>query len=203
MGTRTKSSRRCPRCLVLQELCFCADLPRLETRTRVVVLMHHREEGKPSNTGRLAELCLANAEVRIRGDHTRPMSREGLEDPTREMLLLYPSEDATELSVDFVRGLERPVTLLVPDGNWGQASKVRKRDPAAKAARAVKLPMESPSRYRLRREHLAEGLATFEAIARAMGYLEGPDTRARLEAAFLTMVERVLLARGQRRDPNA
>jgi len=40
------------------------------------------------------------------------------------------------------------------------------------------------------------GLATLEAIARAMGILEGPEVQAALERPFRAMVERTLWSRG-------
>jgi DTW domain-containing protein YfiP len=54
----------------------------------------------------------------------------------------------------------------------------------------------APSTYRLRSEAHEHGLATLEAIARAMGLLEGPDVQAALEYPFRAMVERTLWARG-------
>ena len=53
-----------------------------------------------------------------------------------------------------------------------------------------------PSIYRLRSEAHAHGLATIEAIARALAVLEGPEIEAALELPFRAMVERTLWARG-------
>ena len=57
-----------------------------------------------------------------------------------------------------------------------------------------------PSAYRLRAEFHAHGLATIEAIARALRILEGPEAGPRIEAAlelpFRSMVERTLWSRG-------
>jgi hypothetical protein len=59
------------------------------------------------------------------------------------------------------------------------------------------LPLEEPSVYRLRSEAHATGLATLEAIARAMGALEGPAVRQALERVLHAMVERTLWSRGE------
>jgi len=90
-----------------------------------------------------------------------------------------------------------PVALVVPDGNWRQAWKVRSRVPGLKDVRCVTLPPGAPSIYRLRSEPHPAGLATIEAIARAMGVLEGPEIQASLEHVFRAMVERTLWARGR------
>jgi DTW domain-containing protein len=88
------------------------------------------------------------------------------------------------------------VTLIVPDGNWRQASKVRARVPGLCAIPCVTLSAPEPSRYRLRSEAHPHGLATMEAIARALGLLEGPAVRHALEHVFDVMVERTLWMRG-------
>jgi DTW domain-containing protein YfiP len=107
-------------------------------------------------------------------------------------LLLFPYEGEAEP----LRPFDRPVTLFVPDGNWRQAFKVRARVPGLSQVPCVTLPPGPPSIYRLRSEAHAEGLATIEAIARAMGILEGVHVQDALEHVFKAMVERTLWARG-------
>jgi DTW domain-containing protein YfiP len=60
----------------------------------------------------------------------------------------------------------------------------------------VTLPPDVASIYRLRAEAHGHGLATIEAIARALGILEGAHAREALERVFRAMVERTLWARG-------
>ncbi len=189
---------------MLRGLCVC-DLvprPRLETRTRLVLIIHRYEDRKPTNTGRLAAACLANSEVIVRGhegDPTPPFAC----DPDTQPLLLFPHENSlplTELAVP-----SRPVTLIVPDGNWRQASKVRNRVRGLRDVPCVSLPVGAPSNYRLRAEAHEAGLATIEAIARAFGLLEGPEgprVKAALELVFGAMVDRTLWSRGMVRTAN-
>jgi tRNA pseudouridine65 synthase len=87
------------------------------------------------------------------------------------------------------------VTLVVPDGSWGQAKRAAKRIPGMAQAEMVVLAAGSPTAYRLREEPKLGGLATFEAIARALGVLESPAIQAQLEGLFATMVERTLSTR--------
>ena len=60
------------------------------------------------------------------------------------------------------------------------------------------LPDGPPSRYHLRREVRPGGLATFEAIARALGLLHGAEVAARLMVPFDAMVAGTLISRGRR-----
>jgi DTW domain-containing protein len=111
---------------------------------------------------------------------------------------LYPSPEALPLDqlVPELRADGRAITLVVPDGNWRQASKVRQRVPWLHGLRCAVLPSAMPSQYRLRTEAHSHGLATLEAIARAFGILEGSEVQVALERVFAAMVERTLWARG-------
>jgi DTW domain-containing protein YfiP len=174
-------------------LCFCATIPRLVTRTRVVLVMHRFEDRKPTNTGRLATECLENSETVIRGDDSGAPADVTFAEGARPVLL-FPARDARPL--EEFRDAETPLTLVVPDGNWRQASKVKKRVRGLAEIPCATLSGGPPSAYRLRTEHRETDLSTIEAIARALGLLEGAEVRLALETVFHTMVERTLWARG-------
>lgn len=70
-----------------------------------------------------------------------------------------------------------------------------KREAELKNTVWVKLPAGLKSSYQLRHEHLDEGLATIEAIARAYGIIESPLIQSELEAIFNKMVSRTLSTR--------
>ncbi len=193
MSRRGNAAFRCGRCRLHGSLCICALIPRLETRTRLVLVIHRFEDRKPTNTGRLATECLPNSEVIMRGVEAR--ARECFVPLTDSLpLLLFPFGNATPIT-RFANTSE-PVTLVVPDGNWRQASKIPKRVPGLRDVPCVSLPPGPPSLYRLRAEAHETGLSTLEAIARALGILEGAEVQRALEHVFLAMVERTLWARG-------
>jgi DTW domain-containing protein YfiP len=194
---RNNVGLRCRRCRLHGSLCLCPLLPRVETRTRLVLVIHRAEDRRSSNTGRLAAECLVNSEVIVRGDAGRPSAPLVFPEGSRP-LLLFPHDDAAPLAP--IAGDDRPVTLIVPDGNWRQASKVRQRVPGLHRVPCVCLPAGAPSIYRLRAEAHPHALATIEAIARALGVLEGEGARLALERVFRTMVERTLWSRGDLDD---
>jgi len=197
MTRRDNALHRCVRCRMLGGLCVCALIPspRLVTRTRLVLLIHRYEARKPTNTGRLAAECLENSVVVVRGHESQP-TPAFVCPPGAQPLLLFPHEDATPLAAFHVEA-SRPVTLIVPDGNWRQASKVRQRVAGLRDVPCVMLPAGEPSTYRLRAEAHEAGLSTLEAIARAMGVLEGDEVRGAMEGVFRAMVERTLWSRGR------
>jgi DTW domain-containing protein YfiP len=181
--------------MMLPRLCLCAGLRPLLCETRVVVLRHRKEAWKPTNTGRLVPLALAHGEIRVFGARGEPLDTADLFDPARRTLLLYPSPDSQLLARD--EGDPRPVTLIVPDSDWRRAHKLATREEQLAGLPRVHLPSGPPSMYRLRRHPDARFLATFEAVARALGILEGPGIQARLEHVLAVMVDRVLWSRGQ------
>jgi tRNA-uridine aminocarboxypropyltransferase len=179
------------------ELCLCPTLVPVDVDTRVVVICHQAEWLKTTNTGRLVPLVLSGGEIRVRGREGQRLVLDDLIDPARQSLVLYPSPGSRLLSRSEVEADGRPVTLVVPDGNWGQARKVTTREPALADMPRVHLPPGPPSRYRLRSHHNPRYVSTLEAVARALGILEGPEVREHLEQVLEVMVERTLYTRGE------
>jgi DTW domain-containing protein len=182
---------RCIGCRMHADLCVCDLLPRLSTRTQVLFVVHRSEQRKSTNTGRLAAACLANSQLVVRGLPGAPPAISW--DPASEPLILFPSDDATTLTA----AGRRPITLIVPDGTWRQAAKMPRRVPELRDVPCAVLPPGPPSAYRLRRRPHETGLATMEAVARALGILEGPLVEAALDRVFRAMVERTLRSRGR------
>jgi DTW domain-containing protein YfiP len=175
---------------MVQQLCICALEPRILTRTRIVVVVHHEEADKPTNTGQLAARCLSSARVVVTGERDHPITSS-------------PLHDARPLSeVAHHDGAVR--TLVVPDGTWRQARKMRARVPGLASLPCVTLPdSDVPTTYRLREERREGGLATLEAIARALAFLEGErgvEVERALLDVFRVMVDRTLWLRGALRD---
>lgn len=194
MSVRAKTgARRCQVCRLHLGLCLCPSLPHIETATRVVVVIHQAEYFKTTNTGRLAAACLANGSTAVHGRLTgvaqEPPAADG--EPT---LVLYPHTEARP--IDALPAHDRPVRLLVPDGTWRQAAKIAQRLASRGPVTFVCLPPGAPSRYRLRTHPQPGGLATMEAIARALGILESQAVRVDMERIFRTMVDRLLWIRG-------
>ncbi len=197
MGGRSKSTApRCVRCRMHVERCVCSELPRLETTARLALVMHCREVPKTTATGPLALACLPNSRLFVHGERDTRVDLNPLFEEGRRVLLLYPSEDARPLDEIRRDGDARPVTLIVPDGNWRQAARAAKRIPGAERAERVTLPAGAPTEWGLRLETKEGGLATFEAIARAFGYLEGEEVERELMRVFRHVVQETWDARG-------
>jgi DTW domain-containing protein YfiP len=156
-------------------------------RTKLLVLVHHLEARKTTNTGRLAALALG-ARFGLWGDPDADPPAL----PTGPVLLLFPSERSRVLVPGDAEG---GATLVVPDGSWRQARKMARRVETACAGRVERVRVEAPggSGYTLRHTEREGALSTLEAVAHALRVLErdeGPEVAARTLALFTAFVAR-------------
>ncbi|MCC6807358.1 MAG: DTW domain-containing protein [Deltaproteobacteria bacterium] len=175
---------------------MCAEIPALATRTQVILVLHHNEADKPTNTGRLASLALTGSEWRVRGVKDAPMSSAGFVVPERRSLVLYPRDDARVLDAALVAEDPRPVTLIVPDANWNQAARIVRREAVLAALPRVVLARVAAAPLQVRQNSRADGVSTIEAIAHALAILGDAHATEPLLALHRMFVERTLAARG-------
>lgn len=187
---RSRRAQRCAGCGLTPGLCLCAEITPTVTRSHVLLLVHHVEVHKPTNTARLALRALSNATLHVCGRDLR----EERPQPSARRLLLFPAAGARPLEQG--EGLAgQPVQLIVPDGTWSQARRIARREQLAQEAEPVCLPECPSSRYDLRRNVREGGLCTLEAIARALAILEQPELEPPLLTTLDRFVERARLIR--------
>lgn len=188
------SRPQCPRCQRPERLCLCPLIPRLDSRTRVLVLQHPSEAGHALNTARFAALGLQQAELWVGEVFAELPAR--LADPEVDARLLFPGEDAQVLPAGLVDA-PRPLLLVVPDGTWRKARKLLHLNPALAALPRVSLAEGMASRYRLRKAPGEGALSTIEAIAAALDELEAPRTHEALLKPFDALIEGQIAAMGE------
>jgi DTW domain-containing protein YfiP len=166
---------RCPRCLFQQRVCICAQIPRVETRTRVVIVRHHLEQWRSSNSGRLAHLALPNSAVIEHG------GRGGVAvlPPLDGAWLLYPDGEPAARAPE-----PPPRQLVVLDATWSQARRMFRKLGALRGLPILRLPDAPMPAARLRDSPGPGRVSTIEAIARALRLLEGEAVAQPLEALF-------------------
>jgi DTW domain-containing protein len=174
---------RCARCNLPPRLCLCAEIPRVETRTRILLLQHLVEARKKSNTGSLAALALANARLLTHGAPDEPLDTGPLSEPGT--WLLFPDGPTAPPDVP------PPRQLVVLDASWSQARRMSQRLPVLRALPRLVLPPPAPGTLRLREPTHPSGMSTLEAIARAVAVLEGPEVAAPLERLDALRVRRI------------
>lgn len=197
MGLRNHLGPRCFRCRMVDGHCVCAAIPSLTLSTHLSVVFHHREWSKTTNTGHLMLEALTRSAGFLWGEQGQaPLAPEALVPPGHLGLVLAPDGEPLTPALAQALMAAGPLALVATDGNWRQATKMTRRVPGLAQLRRVAIADPRPTRYHLRAETRDEGLATFEAIARALGALHGEAVLAPLEALFDAMVRATLYTRG-------
>ncbi|MCA2977292.1 MAG: DTW domain-containing protein [Myxococcaceae bacterium] len=189
MRSRTTSDLpgRCPRCWLRLAFCICPALPTVVTRTKVLVVRHERESWKSTGTARVAGLALPNLQFADFDDDPQGVN-ERL--PALDgAALLFPSDAPAPWPAALP-------TLVVIDGTWRQSRRMVTKLPRLQGLPRLELSAPPARVMRLRDTSFEEGRSTLEAIAEALGRLEGEAVSAPLLRLHADYVERVLKARG-------
>jgi DTW domain-containing protein YfiP len=179
----------CERCRRPTVVCFCAQLPQLTTRTKVLVLQHLRERRVGIGTARMAHLALPNSVMRVGIDFERDPVVAATLARSSATYVLFPGPDAKD-----VRELDpaQPITLVVVDGTWSQARTLIRINPTLAALPRLAFSPRRTSEYnRIRREPADFCVSTIEALTEVLHVLEPDGERFdEVLAPFRAMVER-------------
>lgn len=194
---KRKTKDPCPGCSLHKERCICAYIPSLNLKTKITLVVHAKELKRTTNTGTLALKGLINSEIIVRGKDQIAVDLSHLITPSYRTYLFYPAQNALELNQELVRLDERPIQLIVPDGNWRQASKVHIRHPELSLIPRVMISTPNLATHHLRAENTEYGMSTIEAIARALGIIEGEEIGNQLTLLYQKKLTQTLAGRGE------
>ncbi len=107
-------------------------------------------------------------------------------------MLLYP---ASQLRLENFVGVEEPINLIVPDGNWGQARRIAQKMALLAPLTCVSLPPGPLSEYMVRTHPDPLRVCTIEAIYRSLCILENNSALEQLLLVFRIMRDRLLTVR--------
>ena len=155
---------RCPRCLFPRRVCLCAAIPTVATRTRIVIVRHHLERWRSSNSGRLAHLALPHSEIVEHGGAAGSAVLPAM----AGAWLVFPEGEPIRAAP-----VPPPQALVVLDATWSQARRMFRKLADLRGLPIVRLAPESASRQRLREAPTPDRVSTIEAIARALRFVEG------------------------------
>ena len=165
----------------------------MQTRTRIVLLMHPKEfRHQKCTTGRLTCLNLANSEI-IPGVSfdAIPRVRSLIDDPRNYPVLLYPGENAMSIrDARFTASAprERRLVVFLIDGTWHCARKIVRESPSLMRLPRLMIQPEAPSRFIIKRQPAPWCLSTIEATHEVLLGLDAggleiyPDTHRLLDA---------------------
>ncbi len=146
-----------------------------------MIVRHHLEQHRSSNSGRLAHLALPNSVIVDHGGIGGPAKLP----PLAGAWLLFPEgEPCTRVPEP------PPRELIVLDATWSQARRMYRKIDALRGLPILRLPEGWRASARLREAPSADRVSTIEAIAGALRLLEGDDKAAPLETLFGVAVAR-------------
>ena len=168
----TKAVANCLGCGLPELVCICSDLAALksdnELSIKLHVLMHEKELSRNTNTAKLLDHVFGNQV------HFYVWKRK---EPPEELLhlihssedsvyLLYPSDEisnnieAKEL-VAIQKTGSKNIHLLVLDGTWQEVRKILNKSPYLQKLVRLKMHVNGPSIFTLRRNQKEGNLCTF------------------------------------------
>ena len=149
----------------------------MATRTRFVLLMHPKEAKKEkAGTGRLTHLTLSNSEIIVGAEfeNSAPVTRL-LDDPRNHVLLLYPGEQAVNLSLGGTSSpfpADKQVVVLVLDATWSCARKMLRLSPRLQRLPRIMFTPSAPSRFVIKQQPIEGCLSTLESVHEVLTALD-------------------------------
>lgn len=163
---RGKSVARCERCQLASFACLCPWRREMESNCEFVLLMHRNEVFKPTNSGRLiADLLPYNTHMFI-WDRTQPDPHllTLLNDPERECIIVFPSDDAdTRPVTTTITASNKIPTFILLDGTWKQSGRMFHLSRWLDGVPCISLPETLLRGYAVRKSHQENYVSTLEA----------------------------------------
>jgi len=189
---------KCARCRRPPVSCYCAHIQAFSSSPEFVILIHKAEAKRGVATGRMSHLCLKNSKLiegRTFANNTRVNAI--LNDPEVYPVLLYPSQDAINLS-DVPReqrqGLfpsDKRLVVFVIDGTWGHSKRMKRLSPNINKLPTICFTPPVESGFYVRQQPDPFFYSTIEAIHQVLDLFspEAEKQHQNLLEVFAAMVE--------------
>lgn len=179
---------RCAGCLLAKRVCICSYKLSYQSRAGFLLLMHHNETFKPTNTGRLIEDCIAGTE-RHTWSRTEPSQAllSAINDPAADPYIVFPEGVGYESRmVPFVDKPGKRPLFIVLDGTWRQARRMFRHSRYLEHLPVIQPVSEQASGYRLRKAAVEGQLCTAE-VAAEMLRMAGDQAGGDILAAYFSI----------------
>lgn len=179
----------CWRCFWPKERCWCDEIVAQDVRSHFVFLMHPKEfKQEKAGTGRLTALSLAGATIEMGiGFDDHPAVNRLIDDPANYPVLLYPGDDAANVSdgglVPEALGGRR-LTVFLLDATWACAKRMLTESKRLQTLPKLMFTPTEKSKFVIKRQPHEWCLSTLEATHQLLGALEAagldnyPDPQA-------------------------
>jgi len=198
---RKQSTHRhhCLKCLRSKKACLCSHLKPFETRFEFVILMHPKEAKKQTvGTGRYTHLSLTNSRI-IVGENfdNNPEVQKILSDKTIQPFLLYPGENAVNVSTEKLNlGTytgEKPLVFIL-DGTWPCAKSMMRDSKTLHKIPRISFDSNIESKFVIKHQPAKFCLSTIESVYLLIQALEnqGIEESKEKSESLLKMLEEIV-----------
>ena len=167
----------CYRCFWPKRLCWCSSITPVDTRTKIVILMHPKEYKRVKNgTGRFTHLCLSNSEIHMGmtiDEHDAVWRL--IHDPRYFPVLLYPCKGAINISQEVLPPAftgDRKLLVILLDATWRLARAMFNGSQLLQSLPRIMFLPEEKSRFIIKKQPHEWCLSTIEATHELMRALE-------------------------------
>lgn len=124
MKTYYGDREKCYECYRPKSSCMCEYFEHIDTKTKFVILMHPKEFKKvKNNTGHFTHKSLNNSELFVGIDFSEHRRINEII-ATHESYILFPSENALNITNENPQKSEKPLAIFLIDSTWACTKKM-------------------------------------------------------------------------------
>ena len=165
----------CLKCTRITPFCICSEIPKIQTDLSILIIRHHRETKRRSNTARIASICIPSIHI-----IQYPFLQGAPSFDSKSDLLIYPVSNETTIcnSIDKKRSFEKaedaqkPKRLIFLDGTWSQTRKMYRKTPSLHKVSWTSLSASMKPPPKIRKSSFSNGMSTMECVGRAIGLFD-------------------------------
>lgn len=192
---------RCSECLVAKPNCICEYRHPVTADVSFWLLMHRKEQYKPTNTGRLIGDILPSSRFFI-WHRTEPDNEliSLLDSQDHQVYLVFPPDDG---ETDRVQPIPvpvqsgKPIVFLLLDGTWRQARKIYRQSNYLQRLPLIQLSAATESNYGMRKALMPHHLCTVEVAIQLLEQTRQEQAGKVLQQYFDVFNRNYRFSRGQ------
>ncbi|SFV52919.1 hypothetical protein MNB_SM-6-353 [hydrothermal vent metagenome] len=142
---------------------MCSYFTHIDTKTKFVILMHPKEFKKvKNNTGHFTHQSLPNSELFIGIDFSNN-SRINEIIATHESYILFPSDDALNLTYENPKSGAKPLAIFLIDSTWACTKKIFTQSTNLQKLKHMSFTTQKTSQYQIKVQPDERYLSTIES----------------------------------------
>jgi tRNA-uridine aminocarboxypropyltransferase len=163
MKTYYGDREKCYECYRPTSSCMCKYFEHIETKTKFVVLMHPKEFKKvKNNTGHFTHKSLNNSELFIGIDFSNHRRINEII-ATHESYILFPSQNALDLSNSKPSPSEKSIAIFLIDSTWACTKKMFTLSKNLQRLKHMSFSTSRTSQYEIKIQPQSNYLSTMES----------------------------------------